>query len=331
MFARTAAARPRDRAQLTLLLIALSNGVASGVGCDRSAAEPGIGTERSAATSDPNAGAESAHGPSHPDRREAPTTSSIVSVVNGQPIAADEALVVAREARISPRLALERLEEESVLAQLAAAANLDAEDAARKAAVQALLHDRIESITVSAESIERALNESADRFRGPERRDVAHLLIPAANTAPRDPSHERGATSVDLERVIGAVNPIAEAQRLASEDPTLVFEDLPPIARRSSIDAAFIDAVFSAPGPGVIPYLVETPFGTHIVILQRILPAWRAPESEARSVVENELREQAEARALDALVDEIRARTPITLHDEGLGILSDQELGTGSR
>lgn len=263
----------------------------------------------------------------------------VVSTVDGAPITIDEVALVARETGLSPLEALRRLQEERALAARATAAGL-AEDrevvgAARRAAVRALLAERVEGEVgpedVPAEDVAARYQAERARFARPERRRATHLLARLEDGAPP----EAGAAAerfvrAAIERLAGAADPVAEAHAIQSETGGRSFqvlaEDLPAASRSDAIAAEFLTALYAQPEPGVVPRPVRTPFGWHAIVLVEILPPWEAPREEAEAAIRGELLAELRARRLDELVGELAARTPVTRDAAAIDRLASADL-----
>jgi len=263
----------------------------------------------------------------------------VISTVDGAPITVDEVERVARETGLAPREALRRLQEERVLAARATAAghadDREIVDASRRAAVRALLAERVEGEVgpddVAAEAIAARYEAAPARFASPERRRATHVLARLDPDAPpeADAAAQRFARAA-IERLTGAADPVAEAHALQRETTGRSFavlaEDLPPASRADAIAPEFLGALFAQREPGVVAQPVRTRFGWHAIVLLEILPAWEAPREEAEAAIRDELLAELRARRLDELIRELAARTPVTRDEAAIDRLAGADL-----
>jgi peptidyl-prolyl cis-trans isomerase C len=251
----------------------------------------------------------------------------VVAIVDGSAIGIDEVEAVVRATGIAPIDALRRLEEERVLAARAEreadrdpAARGD-DDAIRRAAVQALLERTIEREirpeTIAQDAIERRMAEQIARFRRPEQRRSAHLLARVPPGAPEEVAAAaerfvRGA----IERLARADDPIAAARAIAGEvGDRRTFqarvEELPAFARTGRLVPEYLEAMFAAPAPGLVPEAVRTRFGWHAIVVTAIEPAWEAPQAEIEATIRDELVVELRAERLEARLAELAASARI--------------------
>lgn len=259
---------------------------------------------------------------------EAPRAGEVVATVDGVAITRDEVEDVARRTGLTPREALTRLEEEVVLYRAATAAGIDEHapevlDVSRRAAVQALLADRIEAPirpeTLPAAEVEARMAHDAAMFAQPERRASVHLLArPDAGAGPEALAVAERFARRAAHELAGEADPAAAMQRYADEsDPgrtfTVVVEPLPPARRTGDLVEPFSAALFGPSAPGLIAEAVETRFGWHVILLTEIVPPWEIPEGEAESLVRRQLVVEARAAALIELEDRLLAEHPVPI------------------
>lgn len=245
----------------------------------------------------------------------------VVATVDGHPITVAEVEEVAREAGLSPLDALRRLEEEMVLVALAErrglADDVEAERAARRAAVRALLERDIEApngpATISAEDIEARGRQLAPGLSSGETRRASHALIRLAEDAPeaRVEAAYRLARRI-LEQVRAAPEPARALDEHAGTQGgfEVEVEHMDAMARDAFL-APFAELLFAASSPGVIDEPVRTSFGVHVVVLEEIVEPWEVPREEWEPVVRRQLVAERRARALERLATVITARTPV--------------------
>ncbi len=277
-----------------------------------------------------------AHAVARP-REAAHVGGDVVATLDGVPITIAEVEAAAREAGLEPALALRRLEEEQVLGALAARASLgedaEARAAARRAAVRALLRERIEAPNtpegISSADVEARRVEIQDRLQVPETRRATHLLVPLAPDA--DPAQLDAATRLANElraAIVASADPSLRADELGGRRGAfdVRVEHLPPMSR-PELDAPFADALFAATAPGVLPSVVRTRFGVHVVVLDEIVPASTIPRSEWEPAIRRQLANERRLAALDALASALRARTSVEIDERAASIALSAPLG----
>lgn len=253
----------------------------------------------------------------------------VVATVDGVRVTREEVERVARDVGIAPADALRRMEEEIVLGALAERElgpdDGEASDATRRAAVQALIEARVERevtpSTIPADAVEARRSRDAARFTRPERRRSTHALARVPQGAGEDAwaAAERWARRAQA-TVRAGDDPEASLRALALDDSErrafrVVVEDLPAVSRDDEFVQEYLDPLFRAPALGLLEAPVRTQFGWHVVLLQEIVAPWSAPPEEVEAALREELCTEQRAARLDALVDTLRARTPVELDD----------------
>jgi hypothetical protein len=269
----------------------------------------------------------------------AEVSGSVVATVDGEPIQLSEVEAIVRDTGIAPLEALHRLEEERVLYRRALARAPDtseADEGARRAAVQALLRARVEEAigpdTVTDAELVARYDSMRASFAQPERRASAHVLARVAEGAD---DAALAAAERFTRRVIAELSteadPSAAADRYRSEDVEgrsfrIVVEHLPPAARTAPLEAPYLDALFSRSTPGVVPEPARTTSGLHAVVVSSIEPAFRVSLDEAEPILRRQILAEHRGAALDALDRELRARTTVTLDDRVVARVLQAEL-----
>lgn len=254
------------------------------------------------------------------DRRQARVAVGVVSSVDGHPIEIAEVADLARTGQFSPVAALRRLQAERLLAGEAErrgyAQRKATQYASRQALVQALLVQAVEAQEVSETELEQAYTAQKARFERPARRRATHLLAELPKHA--TPEQTRLALTFmtqALERVRGAPEPLETLHALRQSAPAglrVSMEDLPPAPAEGAFVPEFSHALFSVAAPGVVPTVVHTQFGYHVIVVSELLPATITPKGEALSTLAHELGERKHKARFDALVLELQGRTRVS-------------------
>jgi peptidyl-prolyl cis-trans isomerase C len=249
---------------------------------------------------------------------------AVVARVGGARILAGEVVDLARATGLAPREALDRLIAEALLGREAERRGLGtrSEIAAevRRASVRAWLAAEVEralppSVVTDAEIAASYAAQSA-RFVRPEERIAIHVLLPLA----ADAGEARVEAARRLaERALEALrseDPRAVLARF-KEDPralsgafSVVAEEVPGLVRGGAFDPAFLDAVFSLPGPGLVPAPVRSSFGWHAIVVVALRPDATVPLAAARDALRAELIAVRRAARLEELASALAAKTP---------------------
>jgi peptidyl-prolyl cis-trans isomerase D len=245
------------------------------------------------------------------------------------------------EARVGPRSpALAALLARELLAVAAARRGFDegaaVERVATQAMVQRLLAEEVEApLPPSAFSDDevRARYEGDDRFVAPERRSSRHLLarfparlarVDAFADEVREPVREVLAPILETVKAAGGIDPAAPApEATLPEGMTWVVEEVPPFGPDGSLDPAYRDALFSLPGPGVVPRIVESTFGFHLIEVTEVTPARRVPFAEAEPALRREMAVEARRERLEELLTALRQQARVVVDQAAMaGVLA---------
>ncbi|MBX7195925.1 MAG: peptidylprolyl isomerase [Sandaracinaceae bacterium] len=293
-------------------IVALGLGLVSG--CGPAASDPSSRAEAPVAAPDDRG---STSGPA------AQVGGDVVATVDGVPITLHEVETLARTAHLTPALALERLEDELVLGGLAERTELardpEVESAARRAAVRELLVRVVEPTitpeTVSSEDLDARRAQISGGLSMPETRRAVHVLV----TLEADADEARLDAAFRLARSLrdelaGAPDLVAAMDAMAGRRGAfeIVVEHLDPMAR-ADLEAPFGDALFAATEPGLLPEVVRTSYGVHVIDLVAVVPAWEVPREEWEPVLRRQIAAEGRAAALEELAATLASRTRVEI------------------
>ena len=261
-----------------------------------------------------------------PTRANAQVGGEVVSTVDGAPITLSEVRETATRLHLSPLDALRRLQSELAIVHRAEATPLvrdaEVERAAQRAAVRALLRTQIEAAhTAEAqtpEAVQARYAEIAQNLVSPEQRVSTHLLVPIAadaEEARRDAARRIAEGFLrDVTLAPDEAAALAQLDALAGTHGAfeVSVEHLPAFSR-ADIETAFADALFGMTEPGLVPRVVQTSYGFHVIYLQRIEPPWTVPREEWEPALRRQLSVEARAEALMALTDELGTRQRVLM------------------
>jgi len=259
-----------------------------------------------------------------------------VSTVNGEPITVQDVQRVVRATGWAPRLALQRLQDQALLAQearrLGYADDAEVLDAVRRGRVQALLAAGVEQAEADDEDVAEFYEQRKDTYVHGELRRAIHVL----GNLPKDPSPEvdeaaRAFAAVAVPRLRAAAKPQDVLAWAKTQKPPegadgrpmfrIVGEELPPVPIRGRFVQEFADALFALGEVGEVAGPVRTEFGWHAIYLAEIVPA----QDRRLADIADELREELSdfrrpnlaAEQTNALLDDV----PVKLDKQGIASL----------
>lgn len=262
-------------------------------------------------------------------RGDARATGEIVATVEGYPVRRAEVTALARRGRLAPRQALDRLEGELLLAleaeQEGYAGEVRVRREARRAAVQALLREVAAEVSdeVSEEDLRALYEERVADWRRSAQRGVVHVLVPVAEGAP---AAIEEAARVRAQAVLLALAQDPDLERWRSA-PDLVVEEVPLFGPDAPLEASFREAAFALEEPGVVPRVVRTSYGWHVIVVRVVLPEFVPSFESRRRWLRDELLAQRRFARLHALVERLERERGVTRHEVAIRHAMALELG----
>lgn len=265
----------------------------------------------------------SAAPPRAPHVRRPRLGGEVVAVVGNTAIRRSEVLERAAASHVDATTALRALESDALLAEEARRRGLvgaDASERRRRALAQLVLRalereHRAES--VPSDAIAARLDRAAASLTRPELRQASHLLVRTSGSHAPNPA-EAEAIATEALRRAGSVEgedtalleTVADALRAHHPGVDVVVEALPVVERSASYEPAFLDAIFGMDRVGLVPRVVTTSFGAHVVLVTRVDHAVTpTPEAVHEAALEEALNHDRR-NAVGALLREARERTP---------------------
>jgi hypothetical protein len=249
--------------------------------------------------------------------------SGVVATVDGEPITLSEVERVVRGTGLSAVEALRRLIAERLLMREAARRDFgrvpEVADTVKQAAVQRLLAEEVETLTVTEDELEKAYENAADRFHRPELRRSVHVLAALGE----EPSEEavRAARrfaeeAIEAFAVADEVENVLERFRgRRSEYFGVRVERLPLASREGPFVKEYTEALFEPSTTGVVPRPVRTAFGYHAVYVAEIQPPVDTSFKEAKEVLRPEILLPKQRAHLDELIRKLHRGTAVTRNE----------------
>ncbi len=247
----------------------------------------------------------------------------VVATVSGSVITSTDVKRVMQDLGISAAEALSRLEAERLLMgeaeRLGFGRHRQVALVAKRAAVQALLAERVEAAEVSDAELEEAYQKHLDRFRRPELRGSVHVLAKLGRGASQEVSRagERFAREAiaAFERAQDPESVLATFRKRESDLFEVVVERIPPIPKDAPFATEFKDAVFGRAKTGAVPHPVRTDFGWHAVVVTEIQPAKTLGLERAAEVLRPHLESEKRKGRLKELLSELRGRVKVVRNE----------------
>ena len=164
------------------------------------------------------------------------------------------------------------------------------------------------------EECRRFFDANPDRFRSGDLVEVRHILFAVTPGTPVGPLRERAEAAL-LELVADPSRSATQAAALSNCPSGAQGGNLGQFGRGEMV-AEFDTAVFEGTGTGILPRLVATRFGFHVVDVVHRLPGRRLPLEAVRTSVAAYLARRVEAEALRQYVAVLAGRATI----EGVAI-----------
>ena len=172
--------------------------------------------------------------------------------------------------------------------------------------IERLLERELPLATPTEEECRRYYEQNARRFSAGELVEAAHILLAMTQGTPPERLRAKAAEVHGL--AMRDPKGFAELARKYSNCPSAqVGGSLGQLGRGDAVPE-FERAVLEGELTGVLPDLVSTRFGFHVVLVERRIPGRRLPYEEARPQVEAVLTQLGAERALGEYVRGLMAR-----------------------
>jgi len=201
-----------------------------------------------------------------------------------------------------------------MLAQRAVARGLvtdGADEAATTAAIEALLDREAPTPEPTDEECSRYYAKHLEEFTSGDLVFARHILFAIVPGAPVDAIRSKAEET--LQRVNQQPESFAELARTLSNCPSGQHDgNLGQLARGQCVPE-FEQALFAGKGTGLLPGLVRTRFGFHIVAVDRRLPGQTVPFEAVRERIADHLRGRVQRKALEQYLRILAAETGLAL------------------
>lgn len=253
----------------------------------------------------------------------------VVATVDGDPISLSEVQELVDATGLSPREALERLENERLLAMYAEQRGYGQDANARRelerARARALLANAVEKGTapedMPAAEVQARFETIKERDKRFDQRAVTHVLFRIEKG--QDGAPARAAADRLLSQLRSRSNLADQVSMLEGFAPQgsqdgvqFVREDF-DAAQDGKLDKSFADAAFETAGVGLVPKVVETSYGFHVIVVRELKPAEPFLLATYEADIRKQLASEKRKAALDALLEALKTKDPVLL-DEAL-------------
>jgi len=154
-----------------------------------------------------------------------------------------------------------------------------------------------------------------DRFRSGDLVEAAHILFAVTPNAPVEAILSQAEST--LKQVLGAPERFAELASRFSNCPSGAQGGNLGQLQRGETVPEFESALFGSAATGILPQLVRTRYGFHIVSVARRTPGRQLDFETARNRIAGDLRARVQAKAMEQYVRVLAARAKIEGVDLG--------------
>jgi parvulin-like peptidyl-prolyl isomerase len=194
--------------------------------------------------------------------------------------------------------------------------------------MQALIEEKINTaVTVTPKEIEEYYNSNQDEFKTPERIKVRRILIEVDPDASEADEKKKKEEAEKILKQVKAGEDFPSLAKQYSEDvKTKNKGGLVGFFTKGSKDPAFEEAAFKLKKDEVSP-LVRTKQGFEIIQFLDKKEAATKTLNEATSRIENKLKQQKRTEAVETLLEDLKAKTPIVVNDDVLTKIVEEQKG----
>jgi peptidyl-prolyl cis-trans isomerase C len=187
----------------------------------------------------------------------------------------------------------------------------DSEDAAVDDAIEQLLDREVQTPEPTDEECRRFYTTHPERFTSGELAFVRHILFAVTPAAPLDAIRAKAEETLrQLHREPGMFEDFAT--RWSNCPSGQQGGNLGQLSRGECVPE-FDDAVFAGPSRGLLPQLVRTRFGFHIVAVDGRVPGKLVPLDAVRDQVAAYLRSSVQRKALEQYVRLLAAESRVAV------------------
>lgn len=179
--------------------------------------------------------------------------------------------------------------------------------------IDKLVADKTSGVAAPSEAdVTRFYEENEEMFQAPERAEVSHILValpPEADDATRAEKRE-AADEIHAALVEGDGPDFAALAASRSDCPSKADGGKLGMITRGDTVPAFEAAAFSQK-VGAIGPVIETPFGFHVVRVDRLEPAGKVSLAEAKPFIEQRMAEDQQRAAMEKFIGDLRANADL--------------------
>ena len=250
----------------------------------------------------------------------------VVARVNGDAVTLSEVEELSLATKLAPTEALRRLEEERVLAEYAQGKGYgaDAQSARelKKARVRALLKTAVEQGTapedISATEVATRFEALRQRDEKPQMRGITHVLFKTKDAASE--AKARSEAEVLLREAKAKTSSAEQQSTLSTVPEKGVYHGVQVVresfeARADTLEAPFAEAAFALAEPGIVPRVVRTSYGFHVIVVRDIKPPYRLVLADQEPGIRKQVSLEKRQAALAKLLEELKLKDPYKLDE----------------
>lgn len=261
-----------------------------------------------------------------------------VSTVDGEGISLAEVTAAAELGGLEPREALGQLQEELLLIREARRRGFAGDPVVQRrvlaqATLEAIEEERSPEAVDAAEA-RRIYDANTEQTQQPARRATRHVLVPVPE----------GATDADDAQAASRARALLAAAEAAgspgaffgSIDPRegalglqLVVESLPALPRRGAVEEPYAEAMFRLGEPGLVPGVVRTSYGWHVIWVTEATEASTTSFEEAEAEIRGLISQRDRNQALEGTFED--ARRDVLRNDEAIAAALEAIVFEGER
>ena len=190
---------------------------------------------------------------------------------------------------------------------------------------QALIEETVnKNVTVTDEEIEEYYKNNISEFQVPEKVKVSHILIAVASDAGENVKAEKKKQAEQILYKVKAGENFAElAEQYSDDAPTKKRGGVLGFFPRGSKSSEIEEVAFNLK-KGEVSDIVLTDKGYHIIKMIDKKEGTTKSLEESRKKITSKLTQQKKSEAIQRLLEDLKAKTKVVIHEETLKEITEQ-------